>query len=577
MKVGKVIKIKAVEVNRLLFLIGVLWLPVLLLSCSDENDEQRIDEEQKEGIRVDFGNEVGYTPEDLKNWPHALFVFENKECVEVQESSDNASLFVSSVGDRMVALAYESKENLSWGSMASGVPLSSYHLSVKDVNEDIPQVWMGQMTVVAEEGNTLSLKPVTSVMKVDFVHAPEAFESLSFVLPGMANRVRVYSGELESVGNLSADKEIRVTKQESGKETVVFPMSDSGRWNLACKLALKNGETVEKTLLIPAGIKTGQVLEMSVDFANYEVDGTCRLIYRYTVSGSHVTITGRGILSGAKLAHTGETYAHGALLIETNANRLSNRGYFTISGITVVDSPNWTLSVYNTDHVMIDNINILCWILNGDGIDLCSVTDATIQDCFIRTYDDCITLKVNSLSVTATRDIRIKNNLIWADYARGIVIGPESGTNTRAGISDCTIEDCVIMEYPTNLLETSSSKLNCDGAGLSISQYPSGGATSGTIENITFQNIVIDNISQKGRPMVIWQKANQDHALIKNVTYRNIQILDEADRCQASGIYTNGNTISGLVFDKVTYNGTPIHQSGKWTVDKPENVDIIHQ
>ena len=38
MKVGKVIKIKAVEVNRLLFLIGVLWLPVLLLSCSDEND-----------------------------------------------------------------------------------------------------------------------------------------------------------------------------------------------------------------------------------------------------------------------------------------------------------------------------------------------------------------------------------------------------------------------------------------------------------------------------------------------------------------------------------------------------------
>ncbi len=62
-------------------------------------------------------------------------------------------------------------------------------------------------------------------------------------------------------------------------------MSDSGRWNLACKLALKNGETVEKTLLIPAGIKTGQALEMSVDFANYEVDGTCRLIYRYTVYG----------------------------------------------------------------------------------------------------------------------------------------------------------------------------------------------------------------------------------------------------------------------------------------------------
>ena len=88
----------------------------------------------------------------------------------------------------------------------------------------------------------------------------------------------------ESVGNLSADKEIRVTKQESGKERLLFfPMSDSGRWNLACKLALKNGETVEKTLLIPCRDQDRQALEMSVDFANYEVDGTCRLIYRYTV------------------------------------------------------------------------------------------------------------------------------------------------------------------------------------------------------------------------------------------------------------------------------------------------------
>lgn len=81
--------------------------------------------------------------------------------------------------------------------------------------------------------------------------------------------------------------------------------------------------------------------------------------------------------------HTGNTYASGYQMIETNGSRLPNRGYFTISDITVVDSPNWTLSIY-TDHVMIDNINILL-ILNGDGIDLCSVTNATIKDCFIRT------------------------------------------------------------------------------------------------------------------------------------------------------------------------------------------------
>ncbi len=49
------------------------------------------------------------------------------------------------------------------------------------------------------------------------------------------------------------------------------------------------------------------------------------------------------------------------------------------------------------------------------------------------------------------------------------------------------------------------------------------------------------------------------------------------NRCQASGIYTNGNAIEKLIFDRVTYNGTAINQSGKWTVDRPDNVDIIYQ
>lgn len=157
------------------------------------------------------------------------------------------------------------------------------------------------------------------------------------------------------------------------------------------------------------------------------------------------------------------------------------------------------------------------------------------------------------------------------------MIGPESGSSTSAGISDCIVEDCIILEYSTNLLRTSSTGLNCDGAGLSISQYPSGGTTSGNIENITFKNIVIDNIQQNGRPMVIWQKAGQGSALIKNVTYQNVRILDGNNRCQASGIYTNGNAIEKLIFDRVTYNGTAINQSGKWTVDRPDNVDIIYQ
>lgn len=155
------------------------------------------------------------------------------------------------------------------------------------------------------------------------------------------------------------------------------------------------------------------------------------------------------MLSGARLPHTGDRYASGYQLIETNATKTGTRNGFTVEGITVVDSPSWTFSIYRTDNVRIENTNIICWILNGDGIDLCSVSDAVIRGCFIRTYDDCITLKVNHLSLDDTKNITIQDNLIWADFAGGIVVGPESGSTQTGCIHDVLVSNCTVLDYPT--------------------------------------------------------------------------------------------------------------------------------
>ena len=79
--------------------------------------------------------------------------------------------------------------------------------------------------------------------------------------------------------------------------------------------------------------------------------------------------------------------------------------------------------------VRIENINLVNWILNGDGIDVVCSRDVLLKDCFIRCYDDCITLKVrhNAKPMSDLVDIRIEGCLIWADFARGVVIGLEAG------------------------------------------------------------------------------------------------------------------------------------------------------
>lgn len=90
------------------------------------------------------------------------------------------------------------------------------------------------------------------------------------------------------------------------------------------------------------------------------------------------------------------------------------------------------------------------WDLNGDGIDLCTVTGATINDCMLRAYDDCITLKVRSNAdpYGNVHDIRITNCIIWGDYARGIVVGPECGNVWWASgdIRNIEIRNCTVLE-----------------------------------------------------------------------------------------------------------------------------------
>lgn len=755
-----------IAISRGIALSLLMMLAGAVSSCSE--DDKIVEEviTPPDDIRLNVSSDLGALPEEVRSWHHTLFTADDGQCHSVGEFPNAASMVCAPDSRDIAVVAYENGTNLSFSALSSGLPTASYYVTVGDVNNPMPQIWYGRSADPANVKATVMMHPVTARIAVTVVNTPASLKSLSMKIPGIADRLRIFSGEIEA--SKSTGNDLVIPALETKGPVTVMPMANTNKWNLECRYTFEDGQEIPGTLPVSAAIKSGQSIEIIVDFSTYETKGTCRVIYRncdhgatkwtnysadnvlkeapresnryYTVSvmqkdgswkevdvhyamcsdapshhasiwndwnnskqmrdtmsfvnfthdfdspvkirikkkhgfgsvrvrpstynitpenlgdntveitlpewdkrkvsvefdgnrytnlmilpnrpdpdrpdpnnlppgmiyygpgihnpeqinlkegetlyidegaevfgkvnvsGSNVTITGRGILSGARLPHTGGTYAHGAQLIETNANRLSNRGYFTISGISIVDSPNWTLSVYNTDHVTIDNINLMCWILNGDGIDLCSVTDATIKDCFIRTYDDCITLKVNSLSLTATKDIRISHNLIWADFARGIIVGPECGLNTRAGISDCTIEDCIILEYPTK-----PSSLNSDGAALSVSQYPQGGPTSGNIENITFRNIIVDNIANGGRPIAVWQKSGQDNAKINKLTFSDIRIIDESGKCTSSGIFCNNNSISNMIFERVTYNGVPIGQSGKLTIDKPENVDISYQ
>ncbi|UKI18634.1 MAG: glycosyl hydrolase family 28 protein [Bacteroidales bacterium] len=116
----------------------------------------------------------------------------------------------------------------------------------------------------------------------------------------------------------------------------------------------------------------------------------------------------------------------------------------TISGIMLRDSPSWTLCIQGSESVRIENVKQICWMRNSDGVDLCNSRGVVMEGCFMRNYDDNISLKNEPWNVGDTRDITIRECVLWADCAHNFLVGPESDPRFRT--DDVEFADCILLE-----------------------------------------------------------------------------------------------------------------------------------
>lgn len=284
------------------------------------------------------------------------------------------------------------------------------------------------------------------------------------------------------------------------------------------------------------------------------------------VVGDNCTVAGHGILSGDKLRHWGgSTYSNGDIILRCNSTRKRQASGLTVKDITIVNGPSWNLTVWNTDNVLIDGVNIIDWELNGDGIDFLCCRQAEIKNCLIRTYDDGITLKLRHNNAgdgpyNDMCDVKVHDNLIWNDYARGIVVGPEAG-NTTIGtgyIHDIDIYNCTFLQHKRG--HTNDDLRAC----LAIGQMSSPvNGTPTPIKNIKARDLVFDNISRSGRNVWIYQYSSPDQCLIENVLMENFTILDgDSVMTPALSVTTNGSVIKGLAFKNIIFGGQKITGPG---------------
>lgn len=237
----------------------------------------------------------------------------------------------------------------------------------------------------------------------------------------------------------------------------------------------------------------------------------------YLAAGSVVNANIRGdSLDNVKIQGYGSL--NGNILV-------SNTSHLSVSGIFVRNTSFWSNTLVNCDHSSYDNVKVFTYksVWGIDGINPVSSKNFTINDCFIRTRDDCIAVKsmhrfagievdnVDTDSLTITRNV-----LVGWSHADGVTFGFElnGGRVRNVLVKD---NDIISSSGQGRTGGHSAFSIVCDG--------PS------KVRNIRFEDIRVEH----------------------NIEYKNLEIIaTEGER------YGNGQagSIDGVYLKNIRWSNT---------------------
>ena len=213
-----------------------------------------------------------------------------------------------------------------------------------------------------------------------------------------------------------------------------------------------------------------------------------------------------------------------------------------IEGITIVNSPFWTVNPEFCENVTIDRVTINNPLSpNTDGINPESCKYVHISNCHISVGDDCITLKsgrdLQGRKLNAPNEnITITNCTMLAGHG-GVVIGSEMS----AGVKKVVISNCVF-----------------DGTDRGI-RIKSTRGRGGVVEDIQISNIVMKNIQEEAIILdMLYTKKPVEPVSERTPIFRNINISNVTGSDVMIPIKIRGleeSPISNITFTNINIDG----------------------
>lgn len=377
---------------------------------------------------------------------------------------------------------------------------------------------------------------------------------------------------------------------QNGGGTVYFPAGEY----LTGAIELKSNTTIY--------LDAGAVLKFSTDFDEYlpfvqsRWEGTVMKNFSpliYANNAENIAITGRGKIDGQGQAWWKEMYRikypkdgkelplnkYQKIWKEQNEG-LETADYYQgtmkimffrpplfqafqsknirIEGVTIVNSPFWTLNPAFSENINITGVTIINpeGGPNTDGINPTSCKNVRISDCYISVGDDCIAIKSGRDMdgrkwATPTENVTI-TNCTMLDGHGGVVIGSE----TSGDIRKITISNCVF-----------------DGTDRGI-RLKSARGRGGVVEEIRVSNIVMKNIKDEAIVMNLFYDPNTKPEPVTERTpiFRNIHISNLTGSQIKKAGYVHG--IEEMPVQNISFSNINIQAEEGFTIHTAKNVEL---
>jgi hypothetical protein len=290
-----------------------------------------------------------------------------------------------------------------------------------------------------------------------------------------------------------------------------------GRVHEAGRIALHDGEEVY--------IEGGAVVHGAIEAEN----------------ASGVTVRGRGILDGRIGA-------------EQDRHRRSIRFVgcrdVTVEGITVDTSPSWTLVPMYCDGVAVRHFKAITWRVGGDGVDLVACRNATVEDCFLRTADDCVAVKAFSRDpgrvVPNVEHVTVSGCVLWnARPGNALEIGYETRCDS---ISDVVFRDIDVIR--------------CEHEG-----HQSGGvltihnADRAVVSNVRYEDIRVEDAQEKLidlKVLLARYSRDTERGQIRHVCFKDVRVVDGPFPVSIIRGYEPDHIIEDVTVENLTVYGRTI-------------------